>query len=68
VEIGTSPFEVEPVQTNMVFARVPADRCAALKEHLAAAGVTAHEKVADYVRVFDMLSGARGEAGGPRGL
>jgi len=34
-------FEVEPVQTNMVFARVPADRCAALKEHLAAAGVSA---------------------------
>ncbi len=39
--LASAGFEVEPVQTNMVFARVPADRCAALKEHLAAAGVAA---------------------------
>ncbi len=34
-------YEVEPVQTNMVFAKVPADRCAALQAHLASCGVTA---------------------------
>jgi threonine aldolase len=34
-------LEVEPPQTNMVFVRVPADRTAALKEHLARAGVLA---------------------------
>ncbi len=33
--------EVEPVQTNMVFVKVPKDRCAALQEHLKSAGVTA---------------------------
>lgn len=39
--LAAAGFEVEPVQTNMVFARVPADRCAALKEHLASAGIAA---------------------------
>jgi len=39
--LAAAGYEVEPVQTNMVFARVPAERCAVLKEHLAAAGVTA---------------------------
>ncbi|MBK7661103.1 MAG: low-specificity L-threonine aldolase [Betaproteobacteria bacterium] len=39
--LASAGYEVEPVQTNMVFARVPAERCAVLKEHLAAAGVTA---------------------------
>jgi len=34
-------FEVEPVQTNMVFVKVAADRCAALQERLRAAGVVA---------------------------
>jgi len=34
-------LEVEPVQTNMVFVRVPAGRCAALKAHLAERGVIA---------------------------
>ncbi len=34
-------YEVEPVHTNMVFVQVPPDRCAALREHLAASGVTA---------------------------
>jgi threonine aldolase len=34
-------FEVEPVQTNMVFVKVAADRCAALQEKLLAAGVVA---------------------------
>lgn len=34
-------LEVEPVQTNMVFVRVPAARCAALKAHLAEHGVIA---------------------------
>lgn len=38
-EIGA--VTVEPVQTNMVFVRVPADRCAQLAGHLAAHGVTA---------------------------
>ena len=39
--LAAAGYEVEPVQTNMVFARVPADRCAALGEHLAAAGINA---------------------------
>lgn len=39
--LAAAGYEVEPVQTNMAFVRVPADRCAALGEHLAAAGVTA---------------------------
>ena len=39
--LAQAGYEVEPVQTNMVFARVPADRCAPLREHLAAAGITA---------------------------
>lgn len=39
--LAKAGYEVEPVQTNMVFAKVPADRCAALREHLATAGVTA---------------------------
>ena len=34
-------LEVEPVQTNMVFAKVAKERCAALQEHLRAAGVAA---------------------------
>jgi threonine aldolase len=33
--------EVEPVQTNMVFAKVAKDRCAALQAHLEASGVVA---------------------------
>ena len=32
---------VEPVQTNMVFVRIPAERCAALGVHLESAGVKA---------------------------
>jgi len=32
---------LDSVATNMVFIRVPADRCAALQAHLAAAGVLA---------------------------
>jgi threonine aldolase len=39
--LAEAGYEVEPVHTNMVFAKVPADRCAALREHLAAAGVIA---------------------------
>jgi threonine aldolase len=34
-------FEVEPVQTNMVFVKVPKDRCAGLQAHLGQAGVAA---------------------------
>ncbi len=34
-------YEVEPVQTNMVFVNVPRERCAGLQEHLSSAGVTA---------------------------
>jgi threonine aldolase len=34
-------LEVEPAQTNMVFVRIPADRCAALQAHLRAHGVVA---------------------------
>ena len=34
-------FEVEPVQTNMVFVRIPADRCAALAAHLESQGIKA---------------------------
>lgn len=34
-------LRVEPVQTNMVFVQVPADRCAALAAHLAAHGILA---------------------------
>ncbi len=34
-------YELEPVQTNMVFVKVPRERCAALQEHLDSAGVTA---------------------------
>ena len=36
-----SGITVEPVQTNMVFIGIPADRCAALAAHLEAAGVKA---------------------------
>jgi threonine aldolase len=39
--IAESGLEVEPVQTNMVFVKVAKERCAALQEHLAAAGVIA---------------------------
>ena len=34
-------YEVEPPQTNMVFVRVANERCAALQEHLLAAGIAA---------------------------
>jgi threonine aldolase len=34
-------WEVEPPQTNMVFVKVAPERCAALREHLAGAGVAA---------------------------
>ncbi len=34
-------FDVEAPQTNMVFVRVAKERCAALQEHLAAAGIVA---------------------------
>jgi threonine aldolase len=39
--IAGAGFEVEPVQTNMVFVKVAKERCAALQEHLGAAGVIA---------------------------
>lgn len=38
---GVAGLSVEPPQTNMVFVRVPADRCAALAAHLASKGVKA---------------------------
>jgi threonine aldolase len=38
---GIRGLEVEPAQTNMVFVRIPADRTAALKAHLAREGVLA---------------------------
>lgn len=38
---GVAGLSVEPVQTNMVFVRVPQDRCAALGAHVAALGVRA---------------------------
>ena len=41
IGIAAAGFEVEPVQTNMVFASVPKERCAALQAHLASSGVTA---------------------------
>lgn len=34
-------LELESVQTNMVFVRIPEARCAALKAHLAGQGVLA---------------------------
>jgi threonine aldolase len=39
--LAQAGYEAEPPETNMVFVKVPKDRCAALQEHLAAAGVTA---------------------------
>jgi threonine aldolase len=39
--LAAAGYAVEPVQTNMVFAKVEKDRCAPLQAHLAAAGVTA---------------------------
>jgi threonine aldolase len=41
VGLAESGLEVEPVQTNMVFAKIPKERCAALQEHLKTAGVIA---------------------------
>ena len=38
---GIPGLAIEPVQTNMVFVRIPAARCAALSAHLEAAGVKA---------------------------
>jgi threonine aldolase len=39
--LAQAGYEVEPVQTNMVFAKVARDRCAPLQSHLAREGVTA---------------------------
>ena len=39
--LAAAGFEVEPVQTNMVFAKVDRSACAGLQEHLKAAGVVA---------------------------
>ena len=39
--LAAAGFEVEPVQTNMVFAKVDRPACAGLQEHLKAAGVAA---------------------------
>ena len=39
--LAAAGLEVEPAQTNMVFVKVPAERCAALQEQLHAAGVVA---------------------------
>ncbi len=39
--LAEAGWPVEPVQTNMVFVAVPRERCAPLKEHLDAAGVSA---------------------------
>jgi threonine aldolase len=39
--LGAAGFEVEPVQTNMVFLKVPREHCPALQQHLSENGVTA---------------------------
>jgi threonine aldolase len=39
--LSTLGLELDPVQTNMVFVRIPAASCAALSAHLASAGIMA---------------------------